>query len=528
MADFADKIRNDVMGGESGGTADRAMIESFVEQIENANGRAEAAEILAPLDDDTIIEIRKRMNPYSKTLKVPEAYSTFAWTSITRKYDMRFVTTGLIGFLYQWLDEYNSDMRDDAIENPIQNPNKHQSPYDPFEVSDFNESVLEKTDDHYADTIVPVTKIKSEIKLFLDSLLEYNPNLHVRDAINKKGHHDPERQTKKRAVKKKRKQRFGKNRPKNQEGLKKALEDARLKNNSLDVLDEKMHEEAVGDNLDDNGLNPERLSQEEMENGEDLVVDSAKELADTTEEEIAPISDLNPAWNVIPSGDNYHRFQIYLDRNFEEIREVVKTFYCEKPDIEDMINPFRQFATEDEATAWKDKHQREFRSSIYVIKNGSWCVLGQFKENRKRAKVYNKDTRILQAMEEQGREDEKLSADMVKKRVKVAKKKNIKREGPDDLGFREQLKDNKPEIASKYGVKATNLEEEEEEEDECPDDAVEVNVIHIGEGGGKLTATKFYTEAEEPDVEGMVPGPNGAIGVDISSDVHGEREEAKK
>ncbi len=61
---------------------------------------------LAELPTEKILEIRKKLNPYGRTIAGSNKYLNFSVTQITHEYWKKFITTSMIGFLNRMCDEW--------------------------------------------------------------------------------------------------------------------------------------------------------------------------------------------------------------------------------------------------------------------------------------------------------------------------------------------------------------------------------------------------------------------------------------
>ena len=60
-----------------------------------------------------------------------------------------------------------------------------------------------------------------------------------------------------------------------------------------------------------------------------------------------------------------------------------------------------------------------------------WTVLADYKKNRENIDFYNRHTEVLKRIMDQHEQDKKLGKDLMNKRVKKAKSKNIEEMGKD-------------------------------------------------------------------------------------------------
>jgi hypothetical protein len=151
------------------------------------------------------------------------------------------------------------------------------------------------------------------------------------------------------------------------------------------------------------------------------------------------------ALEVVPPQDTYHRWGYYTEVNYEELRVATECLYNEKPDLDWAIGLWEMWdgtSTEVQAKfdAYCERYQDEVPSSIKKLDFGSWSLLGDFKKGRENLKFYNKHTEVLKRIIDRHTEDKKLGADLMRKRVKDLKSKNIADAGPDAPGLSQYKK----------------------------------------------------------------------------------------
>jgi hypothetical protein len=241
----------------------------------------------------------------------------------------------------------------------------------------------------------------------------------------------------------------------------------------------------------------------------------------------------------MPPADTMVRFTRYLDNHYEQLRDITTIVYGVNPIIEDAIQIMGTFNTEDEAKEFREKYQDDFTSQIKVLQHGKWGLSGPWEENRDKMEYLNEHTQFLKEVIDRMDQDEKLGADMMRKRIKKLKKRDIQKTGPDPKSLGQYATATGKKL-DKLGAERVELTEEEndaiasankkapsklsttttasntanqralshgdiieqnfEDDDECPDDAVEVNVTEISKGGKQVKSSKFYTEVDAEDV----------------------------
>ena len=205
----------------------------------------------------------------------------------------------------------------------------------------------------------------------------------------------------------------------------------------------------------------------------------------------------------IPPADIFHRWQYYTDTNYEEIRSSVRDLYCEKPDIEFAINPYDQFENKEDSDKFIQKHKNEVIADILTLTNGKWNLCGSFKKNRERINFYNEKTAVIEEIFKQVEQDKKLGADLMRKRVVRKKKQNVLECGKEPEEFKQYRKEN-PSGFETYGAEDMSKHKEQNNitsnniSNECPYDAVQVDVFDFSQGGTTVTKSEFFTEADAP------------------------------
>ena len=109
-------------------------------------------------------------------------------------------------------------------------------------------------------------------------------------------------------------------------------------------------------------------------------------------------------------------------------------------------------------------------------------------------KYFNKKTAVLEEIDKQIESDAKMGSELMKKRIKVKKKKNIAEAGPDSDAFiKWRASNDKLKEMGAESIKPSEYENQDE-----IDEALEVPVFRISGGGTKVEKTMFYTEAVAP------------------------------
>jgi len=118
--------------------------------------------------------------------------------------------------------------------------------------------------------------------------------------------------------------------------------------------------------------------------------------------------------------DTFHRWQFYMDTNYEELRKVTNECYADQPDLDWTLLLHKHFVgTKKEINEQYEKYKNSVQDSIsvpiYLVDYGKWIVFGNFKENRNKLDFFNRKTKVMQKIFEKHEEDQKLGMDLMKK-----------------------------------------------------------------------------------------------------------------
>ena len=67
------------------------------------------ADLVDKLTDEQVIAMRKKLNPYGRTIEGSGTYSCLSITNLSEQYMKKFLMTSLIGFVYRQCDEFELD-----------------------------------------------------------------------------------------------------------------------------------------------------------------------------------------------------------------------------------------------------------------------------------------------------------------------------------------------------------------------------------------------------------------------------------
>ena len=181
--------------------------------------------------------------------------------------------------------------------------------------------------------------------------------------------------------------------------------------------------------------------------------------------------------SVVPPADTFHRFNRYLDANYEALRQATDDIYGVPASMEHAFAPLKHFKGSpekitEEFQTFKEKHAEEFDTDVLLLNMGNWTFVDKWEENRDRIDFYNEKSEILKRIVDRSKEDAKLGQLMTKKRAKTNKADNP------GLDQYIQAKDNKLE---KYGAQraSESLDIPKDNRLSDPKNEVEVAVFNI-------------------------------------------------
>lgn len=414
-------------------------------------------ENIADLPEEVILGLRKKLNPYGRTIQGSDKILTFSYIDLRKEYLEKFLVTSLIGFLNRMCDEWNVPPGIKVV--PVEEYEKNPSILDPPRKNgkiNLDPNAFEEWKQNWKHM-----QKRCIVKEFLASIFQFNPDEHVRSAYMPNPD-DNERELIKTAP------------------AKLAIAMGKKRNAKFK---EKMRIAEERDNILKTGSvdNKSKIEKE----GDTKTNKNRDEVSDVR----------NAVTNMIPPRDIFHRWKYYQEVNYEEIRKAVEDLYCDKPIFETAINPYDWHANDEEADKFINKHKSEVTAEVFKAHSGKWNLFGKFKQVRKGMRFNNEKTQVIEEIFAQQEMDIKLGADLMKKRVKKAKDKNIKEVGPDSKAFLEWKAQNKTmrdmgaETTSDFG----NVDPS------CPDEAIQVNYHIHNPTSGEFQSGHFFTEAEQPE-----------------------------
>lgn len=437
------------------------------------------------LDEDKLTEVKKYINPLGTVVASKKSCTVLSVFNMNESYRKKLITTGLIAFVYRLIEEYEPEAELSKEEK------WHKSKHNTNKLGEEERSARRKAIIDTSRTI---------IREFFDRNFSYNVDKHIRGAHKKQEVQrsvDEFRQTRSRGAEVAEKISASPDKVFNflksnvllsQSLLTQITEtltsiNTTMIDDSLDFADKK----AI---LMRSQLKLEKLNTEFKKISEPL------SKADTLY-----------GLEVNPPADVFYHFDRFMANHYEELRDITDVVYTERADIDDIIINYDSFTDETCVQDAKDfvaQHDGEFKQEPIIIENNGITLLGPFKENKAKINYYNKNTQLLKDMTDQAEVDQRLGKDIIEKRVKDKKKKNIEENGADDAGLA-MYRESMGTIDKLGGKKGMTQQEQDEyqrainikEDYEVPDGAIQTDVFYTDEAG-ELKKKKLYTQAEAP------------------------------
>lgn len=406
------------------------------------------------LTEEQLTEIEKKLNPYGATIFGDEKYTCLSFTNLREQYLTKLLTTALVGFTYQMAKEHETDIEPELPESEFSVTTKHPDADNENLKKQVHEQKLNELNMQNPDEDNELTAAEYVKDFFKDKVTVDKQALDIAVEQEKKKLSNEESVVITRFL------------------------------NKLFKFDPNVH-----------SSNSYKGSQNDPERTEC----SAKDESLKTN---------------VPA-ETFHRFQTYYDVNYEQLRAATCYLYSEKPDIEVAVNVYDSFDTLKECNEYVEKNKDKVITSVLTVTNNKWNLIGSFKENRDRVNFYNKNTVILENIIKQREEDAKLGKELLSKRVRKVKAKNVKRYGKDHPNFVKYKKNNLDGI---YDTTITKITEEDDEivvehevevattgaaidEDGVPEDSLEIGVTTINAKTNETKKSVVYTKAEAPKAQ---------------------------
>ena len=438
-------------------------------------------ESLEKMDEKKILEARKKMYPYGRTIEGSDNIMTFCMTDLDKKYKQRLYMTSMIGFLNRKLDEWK--VPDGIPVVPV---------YDYAKAKIKGEDLLAPTDEELKRETKKYKKERLEneewmqkrliVKEFLEDMFQFNPDMHVRSAY-KPNPQDPDRQVV------------------DTPAGKLAINHRCRKDTQFKDLMRQWEEKKAA---------KVEVKEEEAPKVEETNEETPK-VEESTKSKTGMIDKVDPkkleeqkdstagqtVREMIPPQEVFHLWNYYTESNYDALLGAVADLYCEVPVFDVAINPLSWHNSREEADAFIHKHKDEVITEIFPAHSGKWNFYAPYKKVRETTRYFNKNTVVLEEMMKQIESDQRIGEDLMKKTITKRKKKNIEEEGPDDPQFLKWKKGN----TTLKDMGATDINQASYADDDCPDDAVQVDVFRVSQGGRKFEISKFFTKAEAPETK---------------------------
>lgn len=441
---------------------------------------------LANLPQEEIIKLKKKLNPYGRTIEGSNNYLNFSITLIQQEYWKNFVVTSFVAFLNRMVDEWEvpEGLPVVSVYEYLKDKTKLDTPQGVLEKNDksaiydyeFNRKWMEK---------------RVIVKGFLEKYLQFNPDEHVRSA------HRPNRADDTRS-------------PVETMAGRLAVEHLMATDKDFKAREELYLEAMEAKRVAEEKKQVETKKPAATKQIRKVITDKNGKKMTITKE--VPVSELeakdadksivnnnmkdptvaNGAREMIPPHDTFGNFKTYMSSNFEELRDATNDLYCMKSEYELAINPYSWHDNPEQAEAFKKKHQKEVIAEVFTAHSGKWNFFDSFKEQRENVNFYNENTTILEEMVKQQEKDERLGQDLMKKRIEKAKRKNIIQSGPDAESFKKWRAQNN--VLKNLGASHIG----DQADPECPTDGIQVDVWKVSATSMEVTKEKFYTLAEAP------------------------------
>lgn len=197
-------------------------------------------------------------------------------------------------------------------------------------------------------------------------------------------------------------------------------------------------------------------------------------------------------YNMIPPDDVFHRIRNYMEANYDSLIEAVKNLYCDSPLLDIAILPHSWHKNEEAARDYIKVHRNQAIAEMVPAKSGMWNFFAPYEKVRDTTVFLNDKTIVLEEILAQNKRDQLVGDDLMKKTIKMKKNKNVKEEGDVAPGFKEWRKHNNT-------LQSMGAIEIDPDEDNCPENAIEIDVFRMDGKSGKFSQGKIYSEAVVPE-----------------------------
>jgi hypothetical protein len=425
-------------------------------------------ENVAKLSNTQLEALRKELNPYGTTVEGAGNFCTFSYTNIQEAYWKQFMTTAMVAFLNRMCDEWN--VPDGIPVVPVyefaKHPEKLQEYHQNWRKDEKVQRKIEENEKWMQKRLI--------VKEFLEHAFQFNPDEHVRSAYTPNPT-DPDREVIETPAAK--------------------FAIARLQKSDVPFRQDLLEYTRTRNLMNQSkSISSSPYSLEKLNQLVDVEVSNAILTGSNDDKSL-----FHTVYNMIPATDTFHNFTHYYQTNYDRLIEAVNDLYCEKPDFDIAFNPLQWHDSNEDAQRFIEKHRNEVISSILVAQSGKWTFVAPYGKVRKAERYFNDKTKVLEKMMDHQKASAKLGQDMLNRRVYKQKKKNIEESGPDDDAIA-MYKERQKSINNNE-IDQFDMEKYQKELDaECPDRAIQVEVINITNGGTDVKLRKFFTEEVKADI----------------------------
>ena len=215
----------------------------------------------------------------------------------------------------------------------------------------------------------------------------------------------------------------------------------------------------------------------------------------------------------IPPYDWFFRAENYFAANFEEIRKATNDLYSEKPYIDQAICVYFSSSDQSKTETYKNLHQKAFKySNAITVKNGSFHLLGDFKENRKKTKIGGNETQLINDIMANLEADQETAKALLEKRKRDLKLKNDNKYGKDSneakkmLAYREgaQFEEENKKLPDGYVERVRKMNQEHASNPEIANlPVVESALLTVNHKTNTIEKEVIYLESDEKVVTPM-------------------------
>lgn len=466
---------------------------------------------------EQVKEVRRYTNPYGANFSAKKSWANISITNFRDEFFKKMYLTGVVAFLFQLASEAQPDAEIDEIKAECKRQcDTYKADHKAGQIDEARYRELVAFSEDCRDRkIATITRMyRNVINRFLNRQFVFDPMRHVRPAKST-GAGDPERGQKTPAWAEAQAER-GKAVAAKMDANP-ALLYKYLRDNTLASYQIMTETQAMLKSICSGGgvLSPEDFHGVALK-----LYGRAKGMVDNMRAIAEPLSAAQTVelYRVNPPADVFHNFGRFMSNNFEAMVDGVREFFGLRPDFEFAITYHRAFKSEEAAREHRIAHENEFRGNVFTIENNGITLLGAYKENAAKVDFYNKNTEILKNMMEQNAADAKLGQDLMNKKIRREKQRNIDECGPDGEGLAAFTRsgtlahDPKQSIATMGAFKGMTREQQEAyikerdaagqaqpgpREDDLQPDALECS-MYFTDSEGNFKETKFLTQAEAP------------------------------